>query len=158
MEMTLNAKMKKKLSKKEMMIENLRWKLKFHEEKAQECRDEIEYLMEGDESMNYNDNIFEIQEPNKIPYKIERITPDGQIYSTRKNLNLDIHQVLKVKHRVVDKEISIEKAKEIATDIGISYDVLQKVAYNLTTGVFDDYIDEWQKRLNKTQTNNLAIN
>ena len=45
METTLNAKKKKKLSKKEMMIENLRWKLKFHEEKAQECRDEIEYLI-----------------------------------------------------------------------------------------------------------------
>lgn len=108
--------------------------------------------------MNHNDNIFEIQESNKIPYKIEKITPDGQIYSTRKNLNLNIHQVLKTKHRVLDKEITIEKAKEIATDIGISYDVLQKVAYNLTTGVFDDYIDEWQERLNKTQTNNLAIN
>lgn len=108
--------------------------------------------------MNYNDNIFEIQESNKIPYKIERITPDGQIYSTRKNLNLDIHQVLKVKHRVVDKEISIKKAKEIATDIGISYEILQEIAYNLTKGVFDKYIDEWQERLNKTQTNNLAIN
>lgn len=46
MEMTLNAKRKKKLSKKEMMIENLRWKLKFHEEKAQECKDEIEHLIE----------------------------------------------------------------------------------------------------------------
>lgn len=100
--------------------------------------------------MNYNDNIFEIQESNKIPYKIERITPDGQIYSTRKNLNLDIHQVLKVKHRVVDKEISIKKAKEIATDIGISYEVLQKVAYNLTKGVFDKYIAEWQARLANT--------
>lgn len=100
--------------------------------------------------MNYNDNIFEIQESNKIPYKIERITPDGQIYSTRKNLNLDIHQVLKVKHRVLDKEITIEKAKEIATDIGISYEILQEVAYNLTKGVFDKYIDEWQARLANT--------
>ena len=100
--------------------------------------------------MNYNDNIFKIQESNKIPYKIERITPDGQIYSTRKNLNLDIHQVLKVKHRVVDKEITIEKAKEIATDIGISYEILQEVVYNLTKGVFDKYIDEWQARLANT--------
>lgn len=49
MEITLNAKKKKKLSKKEMMIENLRWKLKFHEEKAQKCKDEIEHLMDGDE-------------------------------------------------------------------------------------------------------------
>lgn len=100
--------------------------------------------------MNYNDNIFEIQEPNKIPYKIERITPDGQIYSTRKNLNLDIHQVLKVKHRVVDKEISIKKAKEIATDIGISYEVLQRVAYSLNKGIFDKYIAEWRARLANT--------
>ena len=100
--------------------------------------------------MNYNDNIFEIQESNKIPYKIERITPDGQIYSTRKNLNLDIHQVLKVKHRVVDKEISIKKAKEIATDIGISYEVLQRVAYNLSKGVFNKYIADWQSRLANT--------
>lgn len=45
MEMTLNAKRKKKRSKKEDMLEIVRWKLKFHEEKAQECRDEIEYLM-----------------------------------------------------------------------------------------------------------------
>lgn len=100
--------------------------------------------------MNYDDNIFEIQESNKIPYKIERITPDGQIYSTRENLNLDIHQVLKVKHRVLDKEISIEKAKEIATDIGISYEVLQRIAYNLNTGVFYKYIAEWQTRLANT--------
>lgn len=104
--------------------------------------------------MNYNDNIFEIQESNKIPYKIERITPDGQIYSTRKNLNLDIHQVLKVKHRVVDKEISIKKAKEIATDIGISYEVLQRVAYNLNAAVFDKYIAEWRARLANTLQKN----
>ena len=100
--------------------------------------------------MDNNDNIFEIQESNKIPYKIERITPDGKIYSTRKNLNLDIHQVLKVKRRVIDKEISIEKAKEIATDIGISYEVLQRIAYNLNTGVFNKYIAEWQARLANT--------
>lgn len=100
--------------------------------------------------MNYNDNIFEIQESNKIPYKIERITPDGQIYSTRKNLNLDMHQILKTKHRVVDRDITIEEAKQIAKDIGISYDVLQRVAYNLNKGVFNKYIDEWQARLANT--------
>ena len=100
--------------------------------------------------MNYDDNIFEIQESNKIPYKIERITPDGQIYSTRKNLNLDMHQILKTKHRVVDRDITIEEAKQIATDIGISYEVLQRVAYNLTKGVFDKYIAEWRARLANT--------
>ena len=100
--------------------------------------------------MNYDDNIFEIQESNKIPYKIERITPDGQIYSTRKNLNLDMHQIWTTKHRVVDRDITIEEAKQIATDIGISYEVLQKVAYNLTKGVFDKYIAEWRARLANT--------
>lgn len=100
--------------------------------------------------MNYNDNIFKIQESNKIPYKIERITPDGQIYSTRKNLNLDMHQILKTKHRVVDRDITIEEAKQIAKDIGISYNVLQRVAYNLNKGVFNKYIDEWQARLANT--------
>lgn len=45
MEMTLNAKRKKKRSKKEDMLEIVRWKLKFHEEKAKECRKEIDYLM-----------------------------------------------------------------------------------------------------------------
>ena len=100
--------------------------------------------------MNYNDNIFEIQESNKILYTIEGIRPTGHFYSTRRDLDLDIHQVLKIKHRVLDKDITIEKAKEIATDIGISYEVLQKVAYNLTKGVFDDYIDEWQARLANT--------
>lgn len=100
--------------------------------------------------MNYDDNIFKIQESNKIPYKIERITPDGQIYSTRKNLNLDMHQILKTKHRVVDRDITIEEAKQIAKDIGISYDVLQRVAYNLNKGVFNKYIDEWQARLANT--------
>lgn len=99
---------------------------------------------------DYNDDIFEIQESNKIPYKIKRIAPDGQIYSTRKNLNLDIHQVLKIKHRVLDKDITIKKAKQIATDIGVSYDVLQKVAYNLNTAVFDEYIADWQERLANT--------
>ena len=100
--------------------------------------------------MNYDDNIFEIQESNKILYKIEGMRPTGHFYSTRRDLNLDIHQVLKTKHRVVDKEITIGKAKQIATDIGISYEVLQKVAYNLTKGVFDKYIDEWQARLANT--------
>ena len=46
MEMTLTAKRKKKRSKKEEMIEICRWKLKFHEEKAEECRKEIKYLIE----------------------------------------------------------------------------------------------------------------
>ena len=45
MEMTLNAKRKKKHSKKEDMLEIVRWKLKFHEEKAEECRKEIDYLI-----------------------------------------------------------------------------------------------------------------
>lgn len=45
MEMTLNAKKKKKRSKKEDMLEIVRWKLKFHEEKAEECRKEIDYLI-----------------------------------------------------------------------------------------------------------------
>ena len=43
--MTLNAKKKKKRSKKEDMLEIVRWKLKFHEEKAEECRKEIDYLI-----------------------------------------------------------------------------------------------------------------
>lgn len=43
--MTLNAKSKKRLSKKEMMLENLRWKLKFHKEQAEECKKEINDLI-----------------------------------------------------------------------------------------------------------------
>lgn len=100
--------------------------------------------------MNYKDNIFKIQESNKILYKIEDMRPTGHFYSTRGDLNLDIHQVLKTRDRVVDKEISIKKAKEIATDIGISYEVLQKVAYNLTKGIFDKYIADWRARLTNT--------
>lgn len=100
--------------------------------------------------MNHNDNIFKIQESNKILYKIEDMRPTGHFYSTRGDLNLDIHQVLKTKDRVVDKEISIKKAKEIATDIGISYEVLQRVAYNLSKGVFNKYIADWQSRLANT--------
>lgn len=100
--------------------------------------------------MNYSDKIFEIQESNKIPYEIERITPDGQIYSTYKDLNLDMHQILKVKHRVIDKNITIGEAKQIATNIGVSYDVLQRVAYNLAQGVFDKYIADWRARLANT--------
>lgn len=45
MEITLNAKKKKKRSKKEEMLEIVQWKLKFHEEKAEECRKEIDYLI-----------------------------------------------------------------------------------------------------------------
>lgn len=100
--------------------------------------------------MNYDDNIFKIQESNKIPYKIAGIKPNGQIYSTHMDLNLDIHQVLKVKHRVLDKDITIEEVKQIATDIGVSYEVLQKVAYNLTQGTFDKYIADWRARLANT--------
>ena len=104
-----------------------------------------------------NNNKFKIQESNKIPYKIEKITFDGQIYSTRGDLNLDIHQVLKTKHRVVDKEISIKKAKEIATDIGISYEVLQRIAYNLDMGIFDKYIDEWQARVRQSTIKKMPV-
>ena len=97
-----------------------------------------------------DDNIFKIQESNKILYKIEGMRPTGHFYSTRRDLNLDIHQVLQTKHRALDKEITIAEAKEIATDIGVSYDVLQKVAYNLNTAVFDKYIAEWRARLANT--------
>ena len=97
-----------------------------------------------------NNNKFKIQESNKILYKIEGMSPTGHFYSTRRDLDLDIHQVLKIKHRALDKDITIEKAKEIATDIGISYEILQEVVYNLTKGVFDKYIDEWQARLANT--------
>lgn len=100
--------------------------------------------------MNYNDNIFEIQESNKILYKIEGIRPTGHFYSTRGDLNLDIHQVLKIKHRTLDKDITIGEAKKIATNIGVSYDVLQRIAYNLNTGVFDKYIADWGARLANT--------
>ena len=104
-----------------------------------------------------NDNIFKIQESNKILYKIEGISPTGHFYSTSKDLSLDIHQVLKVKHRVVDKDITIGKAKQIAIDIGVSYDVLQRVAYNLTKGVFDKYIDEWEERLNQSTIKKMPV-
>ena len=100
--------------------------------------------------MNYNDNIFEIQESNKILYKIEGMRLTGHFYSTRRDLDLDIHQILKIKHRVLDKEITIKEAKQIATDIGVSYEVLQRIAYNLDMGIFDKYIDEWQARLANT--------
>lgn len=100
--------------------------------------------------MNYNDNIFKIQESNKILYTIEGMSPTGHFYSTRGNLGLDIHQVLKIKHRVLDKDITIEEAKKIATNIGISYEVMQRVAYNLTQAVFDKYIADWRARLANT--------
>lgn len=98
----------------------------------------------------YNNNKFKIQESKKILYKIGGIKPTGQLYNNYRSLDLDIHQILKVKHRVVDKEITIGEAKQIATDIGMSYDVLQRVAYNLTQGVFDKYITDWQERLANT--------
>lgn len=104
--------------------------------------------------MNYDDNIFEIQESKKVLYNLTDMKTTGQLYNNYKSLDLDIHQVLKVKHRVVDKEISIKKAKQIATDIGISYEVLQRVAYNLTKGVFNKYIAEWQARLANTLQKN----
>lgn len=100
--------------------------------------------------MNYNDNIFEIQESNKILYKIEGMSPTGHFYSTRGDLNFNIHQVLKIKHRILDKEVTIAKAKEIATNIGISYEVMQRIAYNLDAGVFNKYIADWKERVNKT--------
>ena len=46
MEMTLNAKRKKKRSKKEEMIEICRWKLKFHEEKAEELKAQFQDQLE----------------------------------------------------------------------------------------------------------------
>ena len=97
-----------------------------------------------------NDNIFEIQESNKILYNIGGIKSDGKLYNNSKSLDLDMHQILKVKHRVIDKNITIEEAKQIATDIGVSYDILQRVAYNLTQGAFDKYIADWRARLANT--------
>ena len=97
-----------------------------------------------------NDNIFKIQKSNKVLYDVTNAKSTGQLYNNSKSLDLDMHQILKTKHRVVDRDITIEEAKQIATDIGISYEVLQEVAYNLTTGVFDKYIAEWQARLANT--------
>lgn len=105
----------------------------------------------------YNSNKFKIQESKKILYKIGGITPTGKLYNNYRSLDLDIHQVLKVKNRVVDKDITIGKAKEIATDIGISYDVLQRVAYNLTKNVFDKYIDEWQARVRQSTIKKMPV-
>lgn len=98
----------------------------------------------------YNSNKFKIQESKKILYKIGGIKSDGKLYNNYRSLDLDIHQVLKIKHRVLDKDITIAEAKEIATDIGIGYEVLQRIAYNLTAGTFDEYIAEWQTRLSNT--------
>ena len=100
--------------------------------------------------MNYNDNIFEIQESNKIPYNIGGIKSDGQLYNNSKSLDLDMHQILKIKYRVLDRDITVGEAKQIATDIGVSYKVLQQVVYNLTKSVFDKYIAEWEARLANT--------
>ena len=104
-----------------------------------------------------NNNKFKIQESNKILYKIEGMSPTGHFYSTRRDLDLDIHQVLKIKHRALDKDITIKKAKQIAIDIGISYEVLQRIVYNLTKGVFDKYIDEWEERLSQSTIKKLSI-
>lgn len=45
MEYTLKTKGRKKYSKKELMIEMWKWKLRFHEEKAEECKKQINYLI-----------------------------------------------------------------------------------------------------------------
>lgn len=48
MEFTIPTYNTRRLSKKEQIIENLKWKLRFHEEQAEKIKKQIERLEKGD--------------------------------------------------------------------------------------------------------------
>lgn len=96
-----------------------------------------------------DDDIFQPNNSMKIEYAINSMKPTGELTNRNGKLKLNIQQVLKIKTRVVDKEVTVGRAKQIASDIGITYHTLQRVAYNLQIGVFDKYIDEWNARLSQ---------
>lgn len=105
-----------------------------------------------------DDNKFTISKSRKEIYNIKGMKPTGEFYIYKAGkFNLNIHQVLKVKSRVIGKNITIGKAKQIASDVGLSYHMLQKVVYNLQQGIFDSYIQEWNERINKTFLNNNKV-
>lgn len=99
-------------------------------------------------------DIFTVHHKNaQLRYKIDGMDETGTFYINGvSNFHLNIHQVLKVKSRVCDKTITINRAKQIAQDIGISYNVLLRVAYNIDIGYFDKYIYAWNNRCSNINT------
>ena len=92
-------------------------------------------------------DIFDVNPSAKQVYSIDGMDKTGNFFINGcSNFNLNIHQVLKVKTRVCTKKITMNRARQIASDIGLSFYVMMRVAYNISIGYFDKYIEEWTNR------------
>lgn len=92
-------------------------------------------------------DIFDISPSSKQVYSIDGMDKAGNFFVNGcSNFKLNIHQVLKVRTRVCTKKITMNRARQIASDIGLSFYVMMRVAYNINIGYFDKYIEEWTNR------------
>lgn len=97
-------------------------------------------------------------EPNdfaKRRYNILEVMDDWtfKIHGSNKKSSFDIRDVIKIKRRL-ENNISMDEAKQIAEDLGISYSVFMKVSYNVRIGTFDRYIEDYIKSL---EENNFPL-
>ena len=59
-----------------------------------------------------------------------------------------IIDVIRIKNKVIDKNITSERAKVIASEFDFTYGIFERIVYSLQKGVFDYYIDNWKNKVN----------
>lgn len=92
------------------------------------------------------------------PYVITSMSEDGSLYAYKHGkIIVNIHQVIQIKLRVVDKTVTVDRAKQVASDIGIPYDTFNRIVYNIQIGTFNEYMAEWRNRINETPISKMPI-
>lgn len=98
-------------------------------------------------------------EPNdfaKKKYNILEVMDDWTFRihgSSNRKSSFDIRDVIKIKRRL-ENNISMNEAKQIAEDFGVSYSVFMKLSYNIEIGTFDEYIRDYMDSL---EENNFPL-
>lgn len=104
------------------------------------------------------DDIFKPYASSHLPYVITSMSEDGSLYAYKHGkIIVNIHQVIQIKLRAVDKDITVDRAKQVASDLGIPYDTFNRIVYNIQIGTFDEYMSEWRIRINETPISKMPI-
>lgn len=94
-------------------------------------------------------DLFRPDDYAKKEYVVSGMTNDGllDIWGISSDKRFSIKDVIYIQKKVIEQKISINGAKQVANDIGISYNMLMKICYNIECGVFDEYIAKYKSSL-----------
>lgn len=95
------------------------------------------------------DDIFRVKPYHQKAFTITNFNEDGTfILGNGVKSQFNIIDVVKIKNRVIGKDITSERAKIIAKEFDFTYGIFERIIYTLQKGIFDFYIDKWRTDVN----------